>query len=391
MIVGYALVAAATQMLWLTYAPITTNVADYYNVSEGAIGALSIIFPLVYVVLAIPFGLWLDKWFRPALIIGAVLTGIGGLIRIIDTSSFITATVGQIVVSIGQPLVLSAITALCVQYLPQKQRTVGIAIGSAALFAGMLVAFITGALFTEDIATLLVVQAIFGVVAAIVLCIGLIKPGQHGNELDLAEFESAEAAKSRPLRTVWSDPVIRLLVLIVAVGFGVFVSLTTWIQALLEPAGVSADSASVMLLVMVIAGIIGAAVLPPIATRYNTQTVWILIAVAASSIGCLLLAFAPGNATGIAVSAALGLLLLATLPIVLEMVEKRTGPAASTATALVWLAGNAGGVVLSVIVGLFVNQPSLGFVLTGVVAIVFGSPLVYLLRRRLSQENAISA
>ena len=43
MIVGYALVAAATQMLWLTYAPITTNAADYYNVSEGAIGALSII------------------------------------------------------------------------------------------------------------------------------------------------------------------------------------------------------------------------------------------------------------------------------------------------------------------------------------------------------------
>lgn len=391
MITGYALVAAATQLLWLTYAPITTNAAAYYNTSEGAVGALSIIFPLVYVVLAIPFGLWLDRWFRPALAIGAILTGIGGLIRIIDTSSFVTATVGQVVVSIGQPLVLSAITALCVQYLPKRQRATGIAIGSAALFAGMLIAFVTGALFADDIATLLVIQGLFGAITAIVLCIGLLKPGAHGDELDTSEYEPAQAAKSRPLRTVWSDPVIRLLVLIVAVGFGVFVTLTTWIQALLEPAGVSADGASVMLLVIVIAGIVGAAVLPPIATKYDTQTVWMLTAIIASFLGCLMLAIVPGTPSGILVSAALGLLLLATLPIVLEMVEKRTGSAASTATALVWLAGNAGGVVLSVIVGLFVNQPAIGFGLTGLVAAVLGLPLVLKLRSRLGQERQIPA
>src|SRR5579871_4309233 len=52
-IVAYALLTAATQMLWLTFAAITTDSAHRYGVSEGAVGWLAEIFPLLYVLLAI--------------------------------------------------------------------------------------------------------------------------------------------------------------------------------------------------------------------------------------------------------------------------------------------------------------------------------------------------
>ena len=81
-IAAYAALAAATQMLWLTYAPITTGAAHHYGVSESAIGWLSELFPLLYVVLALPAGVALDRWFRPALMVGAVLTAIGGVVRL---------------------------------------------------------------------------------------------------------------------------------------------------------------------------------------------------------------------------------------------------------------------------------------------------------------------
>ena len=55
-IAAYALVAAATQMLWLTYAAITTTRAHRYGVWSSAVGWLAEIFPLLYVVLAIPAG-----------------------------------------------------------------------------------------------------------------------------------------------------------------------------------------------------------------------------------------------------------------------------------------------------------------------------------------------
>lgn len=387
-IVGYSLVAAATQLLWLTFAPITTNAAAYYNTSEGSIGILSIIFPLIYVVLAIPCGLFLDRFLRPALALGAILTALGGVIRLFGNADFTTAAVGQIVVSIGQPLVLGAVTAICVSYLPKHQRAAGIATGSAALFAGMLIAFITGALFENDIYMLLIIQATFAVIAAIVLCLGLAKEGPFSDDTEHSLLEDPAEAVKHPLRTVWGDPVIRLLVLIVAVGFGVFITITTWLQALLEPAGISVESASIMLLLMVVAGIIGSAVFPPMAMKRHSQPSWLMTAIVVSAVGCLILAVIPGDFTGIIVSIAFGLLLLATLPIVLEMVEVRTGTAASTATSLVWLAGNAGGVILSAIVGVFVGAPLFAFLLTGFVAIVFGVPLVERLRGMLAQEQS---
>ena len=81
-LIWYALVAAATQMLWLTFAAITTDTAHHYDVSVTAVGWLSEIFPLLYVVLAIPAGALLDRHFRPALAAAAGQMAAGGSIRL---------------------------------------------------------------------------------------------------------------------------------------------------------------------------------------------------------------------------------------------------------------------------------------------------------------------
>lgn len=76
---GYALLTACTQFLWLAYAPITAQTHRIMAVSEGAVGDLAGVFPLVYVILALPAGRWLDARFGRALGLGAVLTDAGGL------------------------------------------------------------------------------------------------------------------------------------------------------------------------------------------------------------------------------------------------------------------------------------------------------------------------
>lgn len=386
-IASYAAVGAATQLLWLTFAPVTTQAASFYGVSEGYIGTLSIIFPLIYVLLALPCGLLLDRWFRPFLLLGGALTAVGALLRIIDTSSIEWITVGQIVIAIGQPLVLGAITRVCVEYLPHKNRATGIAAGTAGLFGGMLIAFVTGALLEDNISELLLIQAAFTVVVVLAMTLALLRPGRFADDLDVRGGVSVESTHRHPLRTVWADPVMRLLIAIVAVGFGVFVALTTWLQALLEPAGVDAATSAVILLIMVVAGIVGAALLPPMAARRNNQLTFILSALAISAIGCLALAAAPGEWTGYIVAAALGLLLLSVLPIVLEMVEERAGDAVSTATSAVWLAGNGGGVIVSGLIGLLLATPALAFAAMAAVPLVLGLPLWFALRRRVESNT----
>jgi hypothetical protein len=57
---------ACTQLLWLSHAPITTETQHAMGVSEGTVGDLAVVFPIVYVLLALPSGRWLDANCRTA-------------------------------------------------------------------------------------------------------------------------------------------------------------------------------------------------------------------------------------------------------------------------------------------------------------------------------------
>ncbi|HET9944552.1 MAG TPA: MFS transporter, partial [Actinomycetes bacterium] len=92
---SYAAVAGASQLLWLTYAPVTTAAAEHYGVSVAAIGWLANVFPLLYVVLAVPAGIALDRDPRRALAFGVVLTALGGVVRL-GGAGFGWALAGQL-------------------------------------------------------------------------------------------------------------------------------------------------------------------------------------------------------------------------------------------------------------------------------------------------------
>ena len=82
LVVCYAAVAGASQLLWLTYAPVATAAAEHYGVSVSAIGWLANVFPLLYVELVVPAGIALDRDPRRALAFGVVLTALGGVVRL---------------------------------------------------------------------------------------------------------------------------------------------------------------------------------------------------------------------------------------------------------------------------------------------------------------------
>jgi cyanate permease len=169
--------------------------------------------------------------------------------------------------------------------------------------------------------------------------------------------------------------VLRVTTELVVVGFGVFVGLTTWLQALLEPDGISADTAGVLLIVMVLVGVVGSVVVPPLAAARGAERPVLRASLLITAGGAALLAVIH-VAVGIAiVLAAMGLLLLATLPVVLEVVERRAGPASGTAAALLWMAGNAGGLVVTVVLAPLLGHPSVAFLVLAAVALA-GLPVL---------------
>jgi predicted MFS family arabinose efflux permease len=364
---AFVVVTSANQMLWLTYAPLTTKAAEHYDVSEGTIGGLSAVFPLRYVVLAIPFGILLDRHLNRSVLAGAVLTAAGAVLRCVG-DDFAWVLVGQLVVAVAQPLVTSSVAKVAAHYSTHDDEPTAIAVCSAGLFAGMLLAFGTGAAIGDDFRLLLAVQAAWAVAGALLLTHGMRAPGR-------AEDLPLVASGKDAVRTVWADQVLRTTILLVVVGFGVFVGLTTWLQALLEPAGVGETEAGVLLLVMVVAGVIGSVVIPPAAAHRHAESQVLLASLVVTAAGCAVMAATQQVVVLGVVLAVMGLLLLSTLPVILEVIERRAGSASGTAAALLWMAGNAGGLVVTGVLAPLLKHPAVAFLVLGVVALL-GLPLL---------------
>ena len=119
---------------------------------------------------------------------------------------------------------------------------------------------------------------------------------------------------------------------------------------------------------MVLAGVAGAAILSaPVIRAGAAQTLFRVTAAVTGGV-CIAIAvwqWVPLIAIGVGLA---GFLLLASLPVILELAERRAGPAGTSATALVWLSGNAGGIVIALLVQAVVHHRLIAFLLMAAVA-----------------------
>jgi cyanate permease len=162
---------------------------------------------------------------------------------------------------------------------------------------------------------------------------------------------------------------VRVLAGLLFVGFGAFIALTTWLQALLHNYRVSSTTAGTLLVAMVLAGAVGAAALPPLVVNRRAERRVVGVSVLVTVAGGLLLAFEHGVAVDAVALVPIGLLLLTDLPVILELSERRAGASAGTVAALLWLAGNAGGLVVALLVQLLVHHPTSAFLLLAAISL----------------------
>ena len=348
-LVAFALLIACTQLLWLTFAAVTDQTSAALHVSNGVVGDLAVVNPLLFVVLAIPAGRWMDRHFGRALAAGAVLTAVGSLVRVVDTSSFAWVLAGQLIVSAGQPLVLNASTKVAARYFPEGERTAAISVASAAQFAGILLAALTsGPLVSAGgLGLLLTVHAAVTVAVAVAMLAVLRLP---------AAFP-VEAPAHESLGWLRQDRLMWKLAALLFIGVGVFNAIATWLDSILTKFGHESLSGPLIGLTTV-AGIAGAAVLPGIVTKRDKRRGMLVAATATTVAVFAVLALAHAPVIFGVLLAVEGFVLLACLPVALEWSEVHVGPArAGTATGALLLAGNLGGVLLVLLVQAVIGNP----------------------------------
>lgn len=338
-------VIVANQLLWITFAPITSSAAMYYGVSDLSIGLLSMSFMIVYIVVSIPASWAIDTYgIRVAVGIGAALTGVFGLLRGLLAPTYALVLISQIGIAIGQPFILNAITKVAARWFPIRERATASGLGSLAMYLGIMMGLALTPYLTlrSGIAGMLVIYGIGSAIAA-VLFFGFARerpptppcpPDQEERSLVLDGLRQTLRKKD-----------FLLLMLIFFVGLGVFNAATTWIEEIVRPRGFSMTQAGNIGGLMVMGGIVGALVLPALSDRFRRRIAFMVLALAGATLGLVGITFATSYWLLLASAFALGFFLLAAGPIGFQYGAEVAYPAPEgTSNGLLLLMGQISGI-----------------------------------------------
>ncbi len=358
-LIAFMLVAAVTQVMWLNYAPITSQTQKLMGASEFAVVLLATMFPLLYIPVSIPAGIIIDrKGYRYAVLLGAVLTAGFGFLRLFS-GSYALVLIGMIGISIGQPFVLNSITKMVATWFPTEDSALAAGLATLSLFIGIIAAqAITPSLlkaFGENsLSSLRTVVLIYDLVAVFALVFFFVfarkappKPPKRTEEEIQSESAAIDWGSFRKIFDLYN---FRLLCVIIFIGNGAFVGILQLLESLMKPKGIGTTTAGNIGAVMVVAGVVGCIVLPALSDKYMRRKPFLVIA-AIVAIPTLFLVGALKGVPAIFVSVGFaGFFIFAAYPIILTMSEETTGHALTgTATSILLLLGNAGGVVLTLI------------------------------------------
>jgi cyanate permease len=342
-LIAFVLIACLNQVLWITFAPITSAAVEFYHTSDLMIGLLSMSFMIVFILMALPSAYAIDTWgFRAAVSLGTVLTAVFGLTRGIFASNFTLVFISQIGIAIGQPFIIGAITKLAARWFPVEERATASGLGTLALYLGPLLAMLLTPFLVLHIGfqRMLLSYGIASVVAAaIFLAVARERPPTPaGPDERILMFAGLKSMIRR-------RDFIFLLVMFF-VGLGMFNSISTWIENIIRPRGFTISQAGLLGGLMLGGGIIGAIVIPLVSDRCRRRKPFMVLALIGLLPGLLGLTYSTSSWLLLLSGFIFGLFLLSAGPIGFQYAAEITHPAPEgTSNSLLLVAGQISGII----------------------------------------------
>jgi MFS family permease len=336
----------AMQLFWICYAPITGLAAERYGVSDQQIGLLAMLFMYIYLPLAIPASWLIDTWgFKKSVALGAILMGVFGLIRGILTQDYSMALIATIGISAAQPLFLNSGTKLAANWFPLQERATVIGIGTVAPLLGIVIGQMATPGLVEAVGfeTTMLIYGIVGAVSAVLFVIFAKDhpPTPAGFEERVLMLDG--------LKHILKLKEFYMLAFIVFIVNAIFNGVSTWVEPIVRPKGMDFSQAGTIGGLLMIGGIIGLFVFPPISDRLRKRKS-VFLAGLIGSIPFLVL-MTLGNSFGLIAiaSAILGFFMMGILPVAFQYGTEKLYPAPEgTSAGLITFAGQISVVVITI-------------------------------------------
>uniref|UniRef100_A0A8C4Z8T8 Solute carrier family 49 member 3 n=1 Tax=Gadus morhua TaxID=8049 RepID=A0A8C4Z8T8_GADMO len=357
------LLNSSNAALWLTFAPVADQSAQYLHATLDQVNWLS----LVYMVVAIPlsFGTtWMidSLGLRITLILGSWLNMLGALLRLFGTfeslglsDPYPLVMSGQTLCAVAQPLVIFAPTKMAALWFSENQRATANMIASMSNPVGLLFANILSPLIvtTNDrIPLLMLVYAIPACLVCFLATVGLRSSGPP-----TPPSASAESSTSEPfiqgLKLLLRNRPYLVLLVCFGCGIAVFTCFSSLLEQILCVRGYSNFFAGLCGSLFIVFGVVGAGVLGLFVDKTKMFTEVTKVNMALSALACIAFAVVSQmRQQEVAVAAAcslFGLFGFAIYPVAMELCVECTYPVGeATSTGLIFISGQVQSVVLMV-------------------------------------------
>ena len=365
-LLAFVPIASMTQVLWITFAPITGAAARFYHTSDLMIGLLSMSFMVVYVLIALPSAWVIDTWgFRAAVGIGAVLTAVFGLTRGLFASNFTIVFLSQIGIAIGQPFVIGAITKIAARWFPAEERATASGLGTLALYMGPLAAMILTPFLVLRIGIDRTLLA-YGIISAAAAAFFLLVAREHpptpaGPDERVLMFDGLKSMLRR------RDFIFLLIMFFI--GLGMFNSVSTWIEDIIRPRGFTISQAGWLGGLMLISGIAGAIIMPLLSDRSGRRKPFLVLALVGLIPGLVGMTYVTGYGLLLVSGFIFGFFLLSAGPIGFQYGAEITHPAPEgTSNSLLLVMGQVSGIVFILLMDA-IKSPATGSMTTSLLAL----------------------
>ena len=384
-IAGFSLLLGVNQFLWLTFATIVISTEAHFGVNEFFANLLTLMFPIIFVLLAIHSGKVLDNiGYKKIVSLAALLMLIGSIIRWLGADHYWLVFAGQLLIAIAQPYITNAINQVTSDWFDKSQ----IATVTGVIMGGMFLATALGAFAPAPLieafgfSGMLLINVIITAVAIVgFLLVVVEKPKQQDSAISLHEIESLLKNKR-----LW------FISLAVFIAMGYFNGLSNWIAPILAPRGIDEATAGIITAMLIVGGILGALLIPLLSDYLQKRRIFLILATLVGASATYPLLYLTTGTSTLLLSFVLGFFLLAGYPLLIAAAEDTVHTSqAAKAVAMLMMMGNLGGVIMVLLMqgakGLTGSWTPTGWVL--IIAVALATFLVLKIKDKPANKSSV--
>ena len=297
--------------------------------------------------------------------IGAILTGIFGLMKGFFPGDYTLVVIAQTGLAVAQPFIINAATKVAAQWFPLLERALAVGIATLAQFIGIIIVMVASPLMIKteisgvyDLSSMLMTYGLISCAGAVILLIFLREKPPTPPEI-VEQKENLSVAEN--LRQILHQPDMKYLFPIFFIGLGLFNAISTCIDQICQTKGLTMDQTGIIGGIMLVAGIIGALILPVLSDKLKRRKAFICMAMAGATPGIAGLAFFTQFSFLLIASFLLGFFLLgAGAPVGFQYCAEVTRPAPeSISQGLLLFTGQVSGILFIVFMNLVGTTPAM--------------------------------